>query len=51
MTRIPFVGQKLETVDFSDPPLPPGFDSNKINVGSPWVWPRSRHVVGRETAA
>jgi hypothetical protein len=33
MTRILFVGQKPETVDFSDPSLPPGFDADKINVG------------------
>src|ERR1700690_1391111 len=33
MTRILFVGQKLETIDFSDPALPPGFDAEKINAG------------------
>jgi hypothetical protein len=33
MTRILFVGQKPETVDFSDPALPPGFDAEKINTG------------------
>jgi hypothetical protein len=33
MTRILFVGQKPETVDFSDPSLPPGFDAQKINAG------------------
>jgi hypothetical protein len=33
MTRILFVGQKAETVDFSDPSLPPGFDAEKINAG------------------
>jgi hypothetical protein len=33
MTRILFVGQKPETVDFSDPSLPPGFDATKINAG------------------
>jgi hypothetical protein len=33
MTRILFVGQKPETVDFSDPSLPPGFDAGKINAG------------------
>jgi hypothetical protein len=33
MTRIMFVGQKPETVDFSDPALPPGFDAEKINAG------------------
>jgi hypothetical protein len=33
MTRILFVGQKPETVDFSDPSLPPGFDAVKINAG------------------
>ena len=33
MTRILFVGQKPETVDFSDSSLPPGFDAEKINAG------------------
>jgi hypothetical protein len=33
MTRILFVGQKPETVNFSDPALPPGFDADKINAG------------------
>jgi len=33
MIRILFVGQKPETVDFSDPALPPGFDADKINAG------------------
>jgi hypothetical protein len=33
MARILFVGQKPETVDFSDPSLPPGFDAGKINAG------------------
>ena len=33
MTRILFVGQKPETVDFADPSLPPGFDADKINAG------------------
>lgn len=33
MTRVLFVGQQPETVDFSDPSLPPGFDAEKINEG------------------
>jgi hypothetical protein len=33
MTRILFIGQKPETVDFSDPALPPGFNADKINAG------------------
>jgi hypothetical protein len=33
MTNVLFVGQKPETVDFSDPALPPGFDAAKINAG------------------
>jgi hypothetical protein len=33
MTRILFVGQKPETVDFSDPALPPGFNAEKIEAG------------------
>ena len=33
MTRILFIGQKPETVDFSDSALPPGFNADKINAG------------------
>jgi hypothetical protein len=33
MTRVLFVGQKPETVDFTDPSLPPGFNAEKINEG------------------
>lgn len=33
MTSILFIGQTPETVDFSDPALPPGFDADKINAG------------------
>lgn len=33
MTRILFVGQAPETVDFSDPALPRGFDAQKIKAG------------------
>lgn len=33
MKRVLFVGQKPETVDFSDPSLPPGFNAEKINAG------------------
>jgi hypothetical protein len=33
MTLILFVGQAPETVDFSDPALPPRFDAKKINAG------------------
>lgn len=33
MTRILFVGQKPDTVDFSDPALPPGLDAEKIKAG------------------
>jgi hypothetical protein len=33
MTRVLFVGQKPDTVDFSDPSLPPGFDAEKIQAG------------------
>jgi hypothetical protein len=33
MPRMLFVGQEPETVDFSDPALPPGFDAEKIHAG------------------
>lgn len=31
--RVLFIGQQPETVDFSDPALPPGFDAVKIHAG------------------
>lgn len=31
--KVLFVGQQPETVDFTDPALPPGFDATKINAG------------------
>lgn len=33
MRRVLFVGQDPETVDFSDPSLPPGFNAEKIKAG------------------
>jgi hypothetical protein len=33
MTHILFVGQQPETVDFSDPAIPPGFNAEKIHAG------------------
>jgi hypothetical protein len=51
MTRILFVGQKPETVDFSDPSLPPGFDAEKINAGSALGSRRSRNGVGKAIPA
>lgn len=33
MRRVLFVGQEPETVDFSDPALPPGIDAQKIRSG------------------
>jgi len=33
MTRILFVGQIPETVDFSDPAIPPGLNAEKIRAG------------------
>jgi len=31
--RVLFVGQRPETVDFSDPAIPPGFNAEKIHAG------------------
>ncbi len=31
--QVLFIGQQPETVDFSDPALPPGFDASKIHAG------------------
>ena len=33
MTRVLFVGQQPETVDFTDPILPPGMNAETINAG------------------
>ena len=33
MTRVLFIGQQPETVDYSDPAIPPGFDAEKIKAG------------------
>jgi len=33
VARVLFVGQKPETVDFSDPAIPPGFNAEKIHAG------------------
>jgi hypothetical protein len=33
MTRVLFIGQTPETVDFSDPAIPPGFNAEKIHAG------------------
>ena len=32
-TTVLFIGQQPDTVDFSDPALPPGFDAAKIKAG------------------
>lgn len=33
MKKVLFVGQDPDTVDFTDPSLPPGFDAGKIKAG------------------
>ena len=33
MTKVLFVGLKPETVDYTDPALPPGFNAEKIQAG------------------
>lgn len=33
MKRILFIGQQPETVDYSDPAIPPGFNAEKIHAG------------------
>jgi hypothetical protein len=33
MTRVLFVGQRPETIDYSDSAIPPGFNAEKINAG------------------
>jgi len=33
MTRVLFIGQQPETVDFTDPTLPPGMTAQKIHAG------------------
>lgn len=33
MTRVLYIGQRPETVDYSDPAVPPGMTAEKINAG------------------
>ena len=33
MKRVLFVGQAPETVDYTDPAIPPGFNAEKIKAG------------------
>lgn len=33
MKKVLFIGQEPDTVDFSDPALPPGLDAEKIQAG------------------
>ena len=51
MTRILFVGQKPETVDYSDPALPPGFSADKIDAGIAAPSRRSSSAAGRAIPA
>jgi hypothetical protein len=44
MKRVLFVGQVPETVDFSDPTLPPGLDAEKIHAG---IEVAMREMAGR----
>jgi hypothetical protein len=48
MTKILFVGQKPETVDFSDPSLPPGFNAEKINARCRWERDAREGAGGRQ---
>ena len=36
MARVLFLGQKPETVDFTDPVLPPGMNAGESMPKSPW---------------
>ena len=40
VTQILFVGLEPETVDFSDPALPPGFNAEKFMPASRLPWAR-----------
>jgi hypothetical protein len=51
MTRILFVGQKPETVDYSDPALQPGFSADKITPASRLPSRRSSSAAGRAIPA
>ena len=51
MKRVLFVGQEPETVDFSDPALPPGFDAEKIRGGVAAGMKQCRSVGGRPISA
>jgi hypothetical protein len=51
MTSILFVGQKPETVDFTDSSLPPGLNADQINGASPSRLKESESAGGRATPA
>ena len=51
MINILFVSQKPETVDFSDPSLPPGFNTEKINAGIALGVQKIEDTVGKVTRA
>ena len=51
MTRALFIGQQPETVDFSDPAIPPGFNAEKIHAGIAIAWPKWRNEDGMPTFA
>ena len=54
MTRVLFVGQQPETVDFTNPMLPPGMNAERIHAGITsalkQAWPiNNRNIVEIET--
>ena len=51
MRRVLFVGQRPETVDFSDPAIPPGFNAEKIHAGIAIAMAKWRNGDGRRTFA
>ena len=51
MTRVLFVGQLPETVDYSDPALPPGLNVRRFRPASMSRQPRSRSGAGLEISA
>ena len=49
MTRVMLVGYDPDTVDFSDPALPPGMNAEKIRAGIEVARQQSLNTDGRPT--
>ena len=51
MTRVLFVGQEPETVDFTNPMLPPGMNAERIHAGIAMALKQWPNADGARTCA